>query len=176
MGSMPGRHPPAVDKALAWPGIQALIDCHGRPLVLDALRAALQQWREGHIGDEQTLVAEVQASIEQVLAPAFKPVFNLTGTVIHTNLGRAPLPPEAINAIAAVVTCVCNPDIAALIHFNTMWPGNHAGTKTGNHVAIGVEFHDRVQVAIADAGAHIGAATLCDPHAGAVNIYMYGAG
>ncbi len=108
MGSMPGRHPPAVDKALAWPGIQALIDCHGRPLVLDALRAALQQWREGHIGDEQTLVAEVQSSIERLLAPAFKPVFNLTGTVIHTNLGRAPLPPEAIDAIAAVASGASN--------------------------------------------------------------------
>ncbi|OFE11362.1 L-seryl-tRNA(Sec) selenium transferase [Pseudohongiella acticola] len=108
MSSTHGGRPPAVDKALAWPGVQALIDCHGRNLVLDALRAGLQQWREGHIGDEQTLVAEVQASIEQVLAPAFKPVFNLTGTVIHTNLGRAPLPPEAINAIAAVASGASN--------------------------------------------------------------------
>ena len=108
MSSAPERHPPAVDKALAWPGVQALIDCHGRNLVLDALRAGLQQWREGHIGDEQTLVAEVQVSIERLLTPAFKPVFNLTGTVIHTNLGRAPLPPEAIDAIASVASGASN--------------------------------------------------------------------
>lgn len=102
MSIAPSTRPPAVDKALAWPGVQALVDCHGRALVVDALRAALQRWREGSIQDKQTLVADVQASIEQLLAPAFKPVFNLTGTVIHTNLGRAPLPPEAIAAIAAV--------------------------------------------------------------------------
>lgn len=108
MSSIPGTRPPAVDKALAWPGVQALIAWHGRALVLDALRAGLQQWRDGHIEDEQTLVAQVQASIEQQLAPSFKPVFNLTGTVIHTNLGRAPLPPEAIDAIAAVASGASN--------------------------------------------------------------------
>lgn len=108
MNSTPERRPPAVDKALAWPAVQALVDCHGRALVLDALRAALQRWREGSIQDEQALVADVQANVEQLLAPAFKPVFNLTGTVIHTNLGRAPLPPEAIDAIAAVASGASN--------------------------------------------------------------------
>lgn len=104
----PDRRPPAVDKALAWPGVQALVACHGRALVLDALRAALQRWRDGSIQDEQTLLADVQASVEQLLAPTFKPVFNLTGTVIHTNLGRAPLPPEAVAAIAAVASGASN--------------------------------------------------------------------
>lgn len=108
MSSLPDKRPPAVDKALGWPGVQALIDCHGRTLVLDALRAALQRWRDGSIQDEQTLVADVQASVEQLLAPSFKPVFNLTGTVIHTNLGRAPLPPDAIAAIAAVASGASN--------------------------------------------------------------------
>lgn len=108
MSSPARKRPPAVDKALAWPGMQALIDCHGRTLVLDALRAALQRWREGCIQDEQTLVADVQASVERLLATSFKPVFNLTGTVIHTNLGRAPLPPEAIAAIAAVASGASN--------------------------------------------------------------------
>ena len=105
---MPGHRPPAVDKALAWPALQFLIACHGRTLVLDVLRAALQQWRDGLIHDEQSLVEQVQTRIEQQLAPFFKPVFNMTGTVIHTNLGRAPLPPEAIDAMTAVAKGASN--------------------------------------------------------------------
>jgi len=102
------NRPPAVDKALAWPGMQALVACHGRTLVLDALRAGLQRWRDGDISDEQTLVAAVQNDVERILAPSMRPVFNLTGTVLHTNLGRAPLPPEAIAAITAVATGASN--------------------------------------------------------------------
>lgn len=108
MTATPHNHPPAVDKALAWPGIQALIASHGRRVVLDALRAALQQWRDGHIDDEQTLLACVQALVERLLSPSIKPVFNMTGTVIHTNLGRAPLPPEAIAEMVAVAGGACN--------------------------------------------------------------------
>jgi L-seryl-tRNA(Ser) seleniumtransferase len=88
--------------------MQALVACHGRPLVLDALRTALQQWRDGHINDEQALLATVQQDIERILAPSIQPVFNLTGTVLHTNLGRAPLPPEAVEAVTAVATGASN--------------------------------------------------------------------
>ena len=48
------------------------------------------------------ILAEVAARIEADFAPSLKPVFNLTGTVLHTNLGRAPLPQEAIDAMALV--------------------------------------------------------------------------
>lgn len=96
------HHPPAVDKVLAWPAMQSLIACHGRTLVLTSLRAGLQQWRQGDVDDDRTLLAWVQADVQRRLAPSFIPVFNLTGTVLHTNLGRAPLPPEAIKAISDV--------------------------------------------------------------------------
>lgn len=108
MSAPQNTRPPAVDKVLAWPALQAMIACHGRTLVLDALRTALQQWREGRIQDEQSLVAEVKSAVERLLTPSFKPVINMTGTVIHTNLGRAPLPPEAIDAMAAVASGASN--------------------------------------------------------------------
>ncbi|TFH73643.1 L-seryl-tRNA(Sec) selenium transferase [Gammaproteobacteria bacterium LSUCC0112] len=102
------RHPPAVDKVLAWPGMQALIDCHGRTLLLMALRAGLQQWRQGDFNDDTSLLAWVQADVQRRQAPSLKPVFNLTGTVLHTNLGRAPLPPEAIKAMSEVASGASN--------------------------------------------------------------------
>ena len=108
MSSAPGTRPPSVDKTLAWPGVKDLIACHGRTLVLDALRSGLQRWRDGLIHDEQSLLSDVRTRLEGWLMPSFKPVFNLTGTVIHTNLGRAPLPPEAIEAMTAVASGASN--------------------------------------------------------------------
>lgn len=100
--------PPAVDRVLAWPAVQLLIASYGRALVLDCLRAALTDWRETGIGEETSLLDAVQQRIEHVLAPSMQPVFNLTGTVLHTNLGRAPLPVEAIEAMVAVAQGASN--------------------------------------------------------------------
>jgi len=106
--AQPHSRPPAVDKALSWPGMQALIASHGRALVLDCLRTALDAWRAGQITGEAELLYTVQRQIERLLTPSMRPVFNLTGTVLHTNLGRAPLPVEAIEAMTAVALGASN--------------------------------------------------------------------
>ena len=100
--------PPAVDRVLAWPLVQQLVADHGRTLVLDAVRAGLQHWREGLLCDDQALVHWLQQHLHRLLAASMRPLLNLTGTVLHTNLGRAPLPPEAVAAMNAVALGASN--------------------------------------------------------------------
>jgi len=90
---------PAVDRVLRSPGAAALSERYGRTLVLDAVRDALAARRGA--GGATTVEAIVAASAEalaRLMQPSQRRVFNLTGTVLHTNLGRAPLPEEAVAA------------------------------------------------------------------------------
>ncbi len=95
---------PAVDKILRSEGCAALIEQYGRPLVLDAVRAALAARRDtGETGSIEAILAESAAALTRLMQPSQRRVFNLTGTVLHTNLGRAPLPEEAIEAAMAAM-------------------------------------------------------------------------
>jgi L-seryl-tRNA(Ser) seleniumtransferase len=95
---------PAVDAVLRSAGGTALIAQYGRPLVLDAARAVLAERRQAGTADAiASIVADCAAALARLTRPSQRRVFNLTGTVLHTNLGRAPLPEEAIAATAAAM-------------------------------------------------------------------------
>ncbi|MBV9828660.1 MAG: L-seryl-tRNA(Sec) selenium transferase [Alphaproteobacteria bacterium] len=90
---------PSVDRVLQAPSTVALIERYGRGLVLDAVRDALAASRAAH--DSATaddIAAAIAEPLRRRMRPSQRRVFNLTGTVLHTNLGRAPLPEEAIAA------------------------------------------------------------------------------
>jgi L-seryl-tRNA(Ser) seleniumtransferase len=105
MRPSPASRPPSVDRLLDTPAMRALIERHGRERVLLGVRERLAEERAA-AGD--TAPAFDAARFERACAerldaeaaPRQRAVFNLTGTVLHTNLGRAPMPAEAVAAVA----------------------------------------------------------------------------
>ena len=98
---------PSVDRILQDPRLAPAIARHGRPLVVGELRALLAEYRQAMKAGaavppaDDAIVLGLLNRLEAVAEPSLRPVFNLTGTVLHTNLGRALLPQAAIEAIVA---------------------------------------------------------------------------
>jgi L-seryl-tRNA(Ser) seleniumtransferase len=100
----PLRELPSVDRLLADERLRAATQIHGRELVTAAARATLARAREEITagfgpGD---LAARAVAELDQRTTPRLRRVINGTGVVVHTNLGRAPLAPEALARIEQV--------------------------------------------------------------------------
>jgi L-seryl-tRNA(Ser) seleniumtransferase len=88
-----------------------LLERYGRQPVLHAVRGLLdelrQQPRTADDYGEVALAAQLEQRLAKRDAPRLKRVFNLTGTVLHTNLGRAPLPEEAVAALVDAARYPC---------------------------------------------------------------------
>src|SRR5690348_10599480 len=98
---------PGVDAVLRSEAGLSLIAEYGRQPALDAVRAVLQARREAGTAESvAAIIADSAVSLGRKMEPSQRRVFNLTGTVLHTNLGRAPLPEEAV---AAAVEAMRNP-------------------------------------------------------------------
>ena len=103
---------PSVDRLLAEPRLVELAAIHGRAVATDAVRAELAAARiaaknSGAVPAAAALVATIATRIEQAARPKLRRVFNLTGTVLHTNLGRASLPEEAVDALVMAARSPC---------------------------------------------------------------------
>jgi L-seryl-tRNA(Ser) seleniumtransferase len=109
---------PAVERVMLVHAVQALSDAYGRSQVVDAVRGALDVLR-GEVlagvdasaasdavdaGYEARIVAHASHMLEARARNRMRAVFNLTGTVLHTNLGRALLPDEAVRAVVDALT------------------------------------------------------------------------
>ncbi len=87
-----------------WPALAPLLARAGRLLLIEALRAWAEAKRGSpDVADEAACARWCEARLGSLTTPSQRRVFNLTGTVLHTNLGRALLAEEAIEAAVAAM-------------------------------------------------------------------------
>ena len=126
---------PSVDRIMQSDSFISLSESYGRDTVLIEVRSKLDQARarltnrgnskgvqdnpehsnrapdkarESKAVAIEYLRGEVEESLLQHFSPSIRRVINLTGTILHTNLGRAPYPPSAIEAMIEVSRGACN--------------------------------------------------------------------
>ena len=107
---------PSVDRLLSGQALAPLLERFGRTQTTAALRAHLQTLRASALAGsleraalaDAAIAAAVEARLLDAAKPRLRRVFNLTGTVLHTNLGRAVLPQAAARALAEAATAPLN--------------------------------------------------------------------
>lgn len=101
------RQLPSVDTLLKIEATELLVQTFGRATVVDGLRSALDAARAeimagGALPTDERLIHDAGKQLQARFRLSLRPVINATGVIIHTNLGRAPLADEAIEAINSV--------------------------------------------------------------------------
>ena len=99
------RKLPSVDEVLCSQDAAGAIERFGRPAVVGAVRAVLAEARKAGdaSGDAGRFALAAFQRLAREAQSSLRPVFNLTGTVLHTNLGRALLAEQAVEAAVAAM-------------------------------------------------------------------------
>ena len=101
---LPFRRLPSTDRVLSSPSLQDAIARHSREAIVAIVRSVLQEARGGisrgvAAPSLEAVLRSVEASAAQSFQLPLKAVINATGVIIHTNLGRAPLSLDALEAV-----------------------------------------------------------------------------
>ncbi len=111
------RSIPKVDILLEKEEIQNAIEEYGREIVMEAIREEMEGLRAyiGTCEDEEAALDKIESLTEQILryvkkvnTPNMRMVINGTGTILHTNLGRAPISQEHMAKLSNIVTGYSN--------------------------------------------------------------------
>jgi L-seryl-tRNA(Ser) seleniumtransferase len=111
------RQIPSVDELLLQPSLATLAKRVDRNLVVGVARAVLLNLRARIAGETNSAVIGIDAAsveelitteVERILARSLQPIINATGVILHTNLGRAPLPEAAVEEFRRTATQYSN--------------------------------------------------------------------
>lgn len=111
------RSIPKVDVLLADEKVQMLIETYSRETVMESIHLEMNRLRAyiAKCEDEEEAKRQIEALTEKIErtvsamhTPNMRMVMNGTGTILHTNLGRAPISPEHMKRVAAIATGYSN--------------------------------------------------------------------
>jgi L-seryl-tRNA(Ser) seleniumtransferase len=106
------RRLPGIDELVAHARLVDLAARTGRELVVEVARTVLRDLRASILGNGESAVSLAAESLEEriaqevarLLARSLQPLINATGVILHTNLGRAPLPAAVVEEFQATAT------------------------------------------------------------------------
>lgn len=101
--SDPRRNIPRMDELLQLPEVESARHRLAEHTIRAIIQGAVTQARRGQL-PVSDIPAEIAKRLEQKNAHSLQPVINATGVIIHTNLGRAPLPGAAVEALHAAAS------------------------------------------------------------------------
>ena len=117
----PLKNIPSIDKLLQSQSLLWHINKFGHKSVKDEARRQIDILRESLLHQEEGALTwmsapdffeefclQVSQAVERQFSSTLVPVFNLTGTVVHTNLGRSNLPAEAVDSMVMAATHATN--------------------------------------------------------------------
>ncbi len=112
------RKIPAVNRLLQNEELKNILSQYPQDLVVDLVNQVLDEKRQMILQNkveatyldlsEEGLAREVRDVVLQYMAPRLKKVINATGTILHTNLGRAVLSEQAADVLAQIARSYCN--------------------------------------------------------------------
>jgi L-seryl-tRNA(Ser) seleniumtransferase len=111
------RQLPSVDELLLRPRVVDLANSMERSFLVDTIRRTLALLRSAIVSGKPVLESHIAAeaveiliarSVEQQLAPSLRSVINASGVILHTNLGRAPLPAAVLEEFRQTATQYSN--------------------------------------------------------------------
>lgn len=103
MTTDPRRFIPKMDVILQYPAVQEAQERVAPYRVRAVIDAVLDDVRSASLAPSQ-IEEELASRLEDVQPFSLRPVINATGVIVHTNLGRAPLPPAAVDALVAAAS------------------------------------------------------------------------